>query len=95
MLANRKRSGPKRRVASRPDCGFLAGDVLEAYILGRLPGQQSGADDDHELQAIEEHLLCCEACQMRAEAEENQLDVLRVALAAFSKPLKSMTAGRI
>jgi hypothetical protein len=55
-------------------------DTLEAYLLGRLPGQQMGREDDQEVQSVEEHLLWCEVCQMEAEAQEIEIRALRVAL---------------
>ena len=81
-----------QRVASRRTCDFLGADVIEAYVMGRL------CHDEREVQAIEEHLLWCESCQVRVEAEDKQLSVMRAALAVFatrmSKPLKSMAAGK-
>jgi hypothetical protein len=63
-------------------CDFLGDDILEAYLLGRLPGQQKGMDDDPEVQSIEEHLLWCEVCQAKAETQENEIKALRAALLA-------------
>jgi hypothetical protein len=78
-MANRK------RVAG---CDFLVEDTLEAYLLGRLPGQQSGREDDPEVRAVEEHLLWCEDCQARAEAEEQEIRALRAAL-LIASPMKA------
>jgi hypothetical protein len=61
-------------------CDFLSEDNLEAYLLGRLPGQQKGQEDDPEVQSVEEHLLWCEVCQAKAEAQENEIKALRAAL---------------
>jgi hypothetical protein len=70
-LAKRKRTAT---------CDSLMEDTLEAYLLGRLPGQQMGRDDDPEVQAVEEHLLWCAVCQAKAETEEKEIKALRAAL---------------
>ena len=57
-------------------------EVLESYLLNRLPGQQAFTSDDPELEAIEIHLLCCEECQDRAEELDAVLEVLKGALKA-------------
>jgi hypothetical protein len=73
----------KRPCASGQERCCLAEETLEAYLLGRLPGQQQQAADDPEVGLVEEHLLWCEACQKKAEAEEKEITALRAALAAY------------
>jgi anti-sigma factor RsiW len=53
-------------------------------MLGRLPGQRQGNDEDPEVQRIEEHLLVCSACVPKAESIEREIAVLRAALASFA-----------
>jgi hypothetical protein len=73
---------------------------IEAYVLGRLPGQQAGLDDDPELTAIEHHLLVCHACVDAAESFEETAEGVRIALSLkrpkrtrAPKP-KTLTAGQ-
>lgn len=46
---------------------------LERYYLGMVK-------DEVELAALEEHLLLCPACVFRAEAAQQYVDLMRVAL---------------
>ena len=73
------------------DC--IPEDTLEAYLLGRLPGQQQNLPDDPELAAVEEHLLWCEACQTRAEAEDREIAALRAALITLKSSRKRKALG--
>jgi anti-sigma factor RsiW len=87
--------GRKLTKRRRPQsCDFLREETLEAYLLGRLPGQQQGSADDPEVRMVEEHLLWCEDCQKKAESEGQQIEALRAALAAYapteSRPAKGM-----
>jgi len=87
-----------RRVDSSQLCNFILEDTLEAYLLGRLPGQQMGREGDLEVQMVEEHLLWCEVCQMKAESDEKEIKALRAALlngppAKKSKPAKMQSAN--
>jgi hypothetical protein len=60
----------------------VADDVLESYLLQRLP--------EAELAAVEEHLLVCEKCQLQAEETEEFIRVTRAALqSAGRKPARS------
>jgi hypothetical protein len=104
-VAKGKRKVVKQGVSARPDCSFLEEETLEAYLLGRLPGQQLNREDDPEVQSVEEHLLWCEVCQAKAESEEKEIRALRAALLRCEpsygqapaskkpKPAKTMTAG--
>lgn len=80
-------------------CDLITDDIVEAYLLGRLPGQKLGLEDDPELQSVAEHLLWCEACQNRAEAPEEVIKELQsTLLRSLSKPTrrpraKTRTAG--
>jgi len=57
----------------------VADDVLEKYLLQRLP--------EAELAPVEEHLLVCRMCQVQAEETEEFIFVTRAALrASQSKP---------
>ena len=72
-------------------------DILEAYLLGRLPGQQAEQDDDPEVVAIETHLLACGQCVEAAELLDATVQAIRHALnlkkpRRRSKP-KVLTAG--
>ena len=87
-MAKRERPVVGQDVDSSPICNFILEDTLEAYLLGRLPGQQMGREDDLEVQTVEEHLLWCEVCQMKAETNEKEIKALRAAL------LKSTSATK-
>lgn len=76
-------------------CDLLRDDILEAYLLGRLPGQQMGREDDPEVQSIEEHLLWCEACQARAEAEDEAIKALRAALMMSEPPSPARKPAKV
>src|SRR5688572_10548843 len=51
----------------------LSVDLLERYLLKRLP--------EAELDALDEHLMVCHACVDRAEQAQSELLLLRQALA--------------
>ena len=55
-------------------------DILEAYILGRLPSQQTGWDEDPELVAVEAHLLVCGQCVEAVELLEATASAIRETL---------------
>ena len=74
-------------------CDFLMEDTLEAYLLGRLPGQQMNREDDAEVQSVEEHLLWCGVCQAKAEAEESEIQALRAALLLGESVTEDAYAG--
>lgn len=85
----------KPEVSKHPD-----EESIEAYVLGRLAGQQAGLEDDPELAAIENHLLICRACVVAAESFEEIAEGVRCAL-SLKKPKptrtpapKTLTAGR-
>ncbi len=98
-MTSRKGSLVEKGAVSGPKCDFLMEDTLEAYLLGRLPGQLKGTEDDPEVRSVEEHLLWCEVCQATAEAEEKALAELCAALANYApaskkpKSAKAMTMG--
>ena|SRR5271165_987420 len=84
-MAKRKRTA---------ECNFLMEDSLEAYLLGRLPGQQLGREDDPEVQSVEEHLLWCEICQAKAESEEKEIHALRAALLMETTTVEKLKPAR-
>jgi hypothetical protein len=87
-VTNLKKSNVEQGANSSPKCEFLPEDLLESYLLGRLPGQQRGAEDDPEVRCLEEHLLWCEVCQVKAETEEKELAELRAALSICRRASK-------
>jgi hypothetical protein len=71
----------KREILKRPQTrSHPSEDRIEAYVLGRLPGQQKNLEDDPEVVAIEEHLLICPACVEAAESFEETAEGVRLAL---------------
>jgi hypothetical protein len=51
----------------------ISDEDLERYYLGRV-------QDEQELAILEEHLLWCHACIDRAQAAEDFVDIMRIAL---------------
>lgn len=84
----------KRR---RPSCEVIHEEVLEAYLLRRLPGQQRRDVDDVEVRAVETHLLLCADCQDRAWFMERELRQLRAVLRrlpdAGESPARALAVG--
>jgi hypothetical protein len=71
---------------------------IEAYVLGRLAGQQAGIEDGPELAAIENHFLVCHECVLAAESFEETAEGVRYAL-GLKKPRRmpkprTLTAGQ-
>jgi anti-sigma factor RsiW len=56
-------------------------EILEAYLLGRLPAQQTGNCEEPGLVSVEEHLLICSPCIERAEELDATISLLKTALA--------------
>jgi hypothetical protein len=84
---------PSRR--ERAACRAISEEKLESYVLGRLPGQLRGIQDDLEVETVEIHLLVCETCQTRdtaLEAETQELRAILRRIEKMSKP-KTFTAG--
>jgi hypothetical protein len=72
---------------------------IEAYVLGRLEGQQGNREEDPELEAIEQHLLFCHSCVEAAESFQETAEGVRLALSLkrsrrTPKP-RTMTAGQL
>jgi hypothetical protein len=83
--------------AKRASLMHLPEEALEKYAFGRLPHDQ--------LPAFEEHLLCCEHCQRRLNAEDMFAEAMRIlaetedrAVATAYRPPRSSApapAGRL
>jgi anti-sigma factor RsiW len=69
----------------------LEEELLEVYLLGRLPAQQAGKANDPELCGIEEHLLMCPSCVARAEQLDETAAALKAALLALHAERTSRT----
>lgn len=70
-------------------CAFFshfAEEAVESYAFGRLPLD--------ELASFEEHLLHCEHCQQRLEAEDNFVEAMHV-LAGMDEPLVFTGVGNL
>src|ERR1700722_6970282 len=94
-MAKRKQPVVGQGFDSSPICNFILEDPLEAYLLGRLPGQQMGREDDLEVQTVEEHLLWCEVCQLRAESCEKEIKALRAALLKSTSGARRSKSARV
>ena len=57
-------------------------DHLESYVMGRLPGI--------ELEALEEHLFVCEGCQSRLDETENYVIAMKSVLSQAAKEPATM-----
>jgi anti-sigma factor RsiW len=55
----------------------ISDDDLERYYLGMVTAEE-------ELALLEEHLLACPSCAGRAEAAQDYVDAMRVALLRIS-----------
>ena len=64
----------------------LTEEAMEEYAFGRLP--------EGELASFEAHLLHCEHCQERLEAEDNFVEALRVLQRMNESPTRSNPAVR-
>jgi len=53
-------------------------EELERYCLGKIT-------EEHLLESLEEHLLTCSACVLRAEQTQEYVDTVRAGLAAYMK----------
>ena len=51
----------------------ISDDDLERYYLGMVTAEE-------ELAPLEEHILACPSCAKRAEAAQDYVDAMRVAL---------------
>ena len=57
-------------------CEHISDHDLERYYLGMVTEEQ-------ELAPLEEHILACASCAERAEATQDYVDIMRVALLAY------------
>ena len=61
------------------NAGFLSHipeDMLEKYVLGRLP--------DADIATVDEHLLVCPTCQANLQTIDEYIAVMKAATAALS-----------
>jgi hypothetical protein len=65
------------------DMGHISDHNLDRYHLGMVI-------DEAELAPLEEHLLCCPACLVRAEQAGEDIDTLRAAMVAGNFDLEDL-----
>ena len=58
------------------NCEHISDHDLERYYLGMVI-------EELELAPLEEHILACASCAERADATQDYLDIMRVALLAY------------
>ena len=66
----------RRLNPSIPYADHPTNDVLEEYLLGSLP--------EHDLEALEAHVLACDACVVRLELLDTDVSAIKLALRDLS-----------
>ena len=66
----------KRLIPPIPHADHPSDDALEEYLFGR--------HTEHDLEAVETHILACESCVLRLELLETHVSAMKLALCNVS-----------